>query len=54
MIRDLAATARGELPATLVIRGGTLVSVTTGEVLLGMDVPVQRSRIAYIGTDAPP
>ena len=29
--RDLAATARGEISATLVIRGGTLVSVTSGE-----------------------
>ena len=54
MIRNLAATARGELPATLVIRGGTLVSVTTAEVLPGMDVAVQGSRIAYVGTDASP
>src|SRR3712207_3002941 len=52
MTRELAATARGELPATLVVRGGTLVSVTSGEILPGMSVAVQRSRIAYVGPDA--
>ena len=52
MTRDLAATARGELPATLVIRGGTLVSVTSGEILPNMSVAAQGSRIAYVGLDA--
>jgi adenine deaminase len=52
MTRDLAATARGDLPATLVIRGGTLVSVTSGEILPNMSVAVQGSRIAYVGRDA--
>jgi adenine deaminase len=52
MTRDLAATARGELPATLVVRGGTLVSVTSGEILPNMSVAVQGSRIAYVGLDA--
>jgi adenine deaminase len=52
MTRELAATARGELPATLVVRGGTLVSVTSGEILPGMSVAVQGSRIAYVGPDA--
>jgi adenine deaminase len=52
MTRDLAATARGELPATLVVRGGTLVSVTSGEILPNMSVAVQGSRIAYVGPDA--
>ncbi|HEV3476169.1 MAG TPA: adenosine deaminase, partial [Rubrobacteraceae bacterium] len=52
MTRDLAATARGELPATLVIRGGTLVSVTTGEILPNISVAAQGSRIAYVGFDA--
>jgi adenine deaminase len=52
MTRDLAATARGDLPATLVVRGGTLVSVTSGEVLPNMSVAVQGSRIAYVGRDA--
>ena len=50
--RELAATARGDLPATLVIRDGTLVSVTTGEILPNMSVAVQGARIAYVGRDA--
>jgi adenine deaminase len=50
--RELAATARGEIPATLVVRGGTLVSVTSGEVLPNMSVAVRGSRIAYVGPDA--
>ena len=52
MTRDLAATARGDLPATLVVRGGTLVSVKSGEILPNMSVAVQGSRIAYVGRDA--
>jgi len=50
--RELAATARGESPATLVVRGGTLVSVTSGEVLPNTSVAVCGSRIAYVGSDA--
>ena len=50
--RELAATARGEIPATLVVRCGTLVSVTSGEILPNMSVAVQGSRIAYVGSDA--
>jgi len=52
MTRELAATARGEIPATLVVRDGTLVSVTSGEVLPNMSVAVCGSRIAYVGPDA--
>lgn len=52
MTRELAATARGDLPATLVVRGGRLVSVTSGEILPNMSVAVQGSRIAYVGPDA--
>jgi adenine deaminase len=52
MTRELAATARGELAATLVVRGGTLASVTSGEILPNMSVAVQGSRIAYVGPDA--
>jgi adenine deaminase len=50
--RELAATARGDLPATLVVCGGTLVSVTSGEILPRMSVAVRGSRVAYVGTDA--
>ncbi len=52
MTRELAATARGDLPATLVVRGGTLVSVTSGEILPNTSVAVQGPRIAYVGPDA--
>ena len=54
MTRALAATARGERSASLVIRSGTLVSVTSGEILPNMSVAVQGSRIAYIGRDVEP
>jgi adenine deaminase len=52
MTQDLASTARGDLPATLVVRGGTLVSVNSGEILPNMSVAVQGSRVAYVGHDA--
>src|SRR5918998_3543831 len=52
MTRELAATARGELPATLVVRGGTLVSVTSGEILPNMSVAVQGPLFPYVGSDA--
>jgi adenine deaminase len=52
MTRDLAATARGDLPATLVIQNGTLVSVTSGEILPNMSVAVRGPRIAYVGPAA--
>jgi adenine deaminase len=52
MTRELVATARGDLPATLVVCGGTLVSVTSGEILPRMSVAVRNSRVAYVGTDA--
>ncbi len=54
MTRDLAATARGGMPASLVIRNGSLVSVASGEIIPGMSVASQGSRIAYIGRDAEP
>ncbi|WP_150273075.1 adenine deaminase [Paenibacillus tepidiphilus] len=47
----LVATARGDLPATLVITGGKLVNVVSGEILEGMSVAVQGERIAYVGKD---
>ena len=51
MTRELAATARGDRPASLVVRDGTLVSVTSGEILPNMSVAVQGSRVAYVGRD---
>ena len=53
MTLGLAATARGDLPATHYEHGGTLVSVTSGEVLPNTSVAaVQSSRVAYVGPDA--
>lgn len=49
----LVQTARGDLPATLVIRGGRLVNVCTGEILNDINVAVQGSRIAYVGPNEP-
>ncbi|URJ46038.1 adenine deaminase C-terminal domain-containing protein [Paenibacillus polymyxa] len=50
-VPELVATARGERKASLVIRGGTLVNVVSGELLTGMSIAVQGSRIAYVGRD---
>lgn len=45
---------RGDRPADLVLRGGRLVNVFSGEVLPGTDVAVLGDRIAYCGPDARP
>src|SRR5439155_228565 len=46
--RKLTDVARGARPADLVIRGGTLLNVYTGE-LYPAHVAVQGERIAYVG-----
>lgn len=51
MVRDVVATARGDQKATLAILNGTLVNVLSGEILKGMSVGIQGSRIAYVGKD---
>lgn len=53
MVPRLVATARGDLPASLVIRGGRLVNVCTGEIIDNISVAVQGSRIAYVGPNEP-
>lgn len=50
-VPELVATARGDQSATLVITGGKLVNVCSGEILEGMSVGVQGGRIAYVGKD---
>ncbi|MBA2510704.1 MAG: hypothetical protein H0X19_09610 [Rubrobacter sp.] len=42
-------TARGGRPADLVVRGGTIANVYSGELHEG-DVAVSAGRIAYLGT----
>lgn len=46
--RALTAVARGEAPADLYVRGGTLLNVYTGE-LYPANVAVKGERIAYVG-----
>lgn len=50
-VPELVATARGDQSATLVITGGKLVNVCSGEILEGMSVGIQGGRIAYVGKD---
>lgn len=49
--RALIAVARGEAPADLYVRGGTLLNVYTGE-LYPAGVAVKGERIAYVGPRA--
>jgi adenine deaminase len=46
--RALMAVARGDVPADLILRGGRVVNVYSGEVLEG-DVAVYGGRIAFVG-----
>ncbi|MFQ6080443.1 MAG: amidohydrolase family protein [Candidatus Bathyarchaeia archaeon] len=48
----LVQTALGKRKSDLVIKGGTLVNVYSGEVLENIDVAVKGDRIAYVGEDA--
>ena len=48
----LLRVAAGDHPADVVIRGGTLANVYTGELLAGWGVAVSGSRIALIGPEA--
>lgn len=48
---ELVATARGDLKATLAIVNIKLVNVISGEIIPGMSIAVQGSRIAYVGKD---
>ncbi len=47
-LRELIRTARGELPASLYIKNGTIVNVYTGE-LIKAGIAVKRRHIAYVG-----
>ena len=48
----LVAVAAGRAPADVVIRGGSVVSVHTREVLPGWEVAIAEGRFAYVGPDA--
>lgn len=47
--QELAATARGDSPADLVVTNARLVNVVTGEIIKGIDVAVRCGRIALVG-----
>ncbi len=49
--RRLVETARGDRPADLLVRGGTIANVYSGELYEG-DVAVTAGRIAYLGKEA--
>lgn len=51
-IRSLAATARGDDHATLVIKNAKLINVISNEILPDTDIAVKDARIAYVGNDA--
>jgi adenine deaminase len=50
--RRLVSVALGREKATLVLRGGNLVNVNSGELLEGWDVAAWGDRIAYVGPSA--
>ena len=51
-IRRLMRASLGEVKADLIVAGGRLVNVYTGEVLDGMEVAVSRGRTCYVGPSA--
>lgn len=51
--QHLIQVALGKHPADLVIRGGKLVNVYTGEILEGLDIAVAGERIALVGDASP-
>ena len=48
----LIDVATGRSPADVVVRGGRLVNVHSGEILPGTDVAIAAGRFAYVGPDA--
>jgi len=42
----------GEIKADLVVTGGTLVNVYSGEILDGMEIAVIDGRVCYVGPSA--
>lgn len=50
--KELVAVAKGTKPAQMVIKGGKLINVNTGEILPHMDVAITHGRIALVGDAA--
>ena len=51
-MKNLMSVSLGEMKADLVIRGGDLVNVYSGELLKGISVATKGKWIAYVGPDA--
>jgi adenine deaminase len=51
-LQRLVRGATGEIPADLVITGGKLVNVYSGEILDGIEITVLDGRICYVGPSA--
>lgn len=47
--KDLAAVAKGSKPAQMVIKGGKLINVNTGEIIPNIDIAITHGRIALVG-----
>jgi adenine deaminase len=50
--KRLIRCALGEIEADVIVRGGKLVNVYSGEILEGMEIAVLDGRICYVGSDA--
>ena len=51
-VERLIRGAMGEIKADLIVTGGELVNVYSGEILLGMEIAVLDGRICYVGPSA--
>lgn len=51
-LRQLIQGAMGEVKADLIVTGGKLINVYSGEILEGIDIAVLKGRICYVGPSA--
>ena len=51
-VRTLNSVAMGDIKADLILRGCSLVSVYTGEVIRDTEIAISKGRIAYVGPDS--
>ena len=51
-LRRLIQGAMGEVKADLIVTGGKLINVYSGEILDGMEIAVLDERICYVGPSA--
>jgi len=51
-IERLVRCAMGEIPAELIVTGGKLINVYSGEILEGLEIAVLDERVCYVGPNA--